>query len=507
MNDNQTNNHPQHHASATAKKFGLPQSYTDFDFNIDFDTAFSNIPIDIPASNLLSELLNGPQAASVSALFPPSPSAPPAVPPLLNQRNPNHSQVSNPPPQLASQPVTNSIPALSSPTLASTSLDAAALLALSPASHTHPYSSATIKSETSTAPLFNAQESSMMSQFFEKFNADPEFIFSPKLDSRLLNLTEQDFSTPLSFQTQQHHTKHQLSPNNNHHHPHPTKSWDIPTPDIFPFVGSTNRISDTVTKSNVANTFTNSSNAKLASHTTATVPHDELLARPNPDALRKLPIKYGTDPSFQEGGFQPSYSLSSAIRTRKIPDHSPDSPGFDINNFSNVPIKFENIYNNVNQSNDKARALAAPATTSSSTKNEKKKSVASTSANIVASTRRKSSEVLARPRRENLTEDQKRMNHISSEKRRRDLIKTQFTEMCSLVPKLAEGTHAGVTSNSSKATVLQIVYDYIVFMLEQNKQLRQFLAENNVELTGIIDSTIPSKHKESATHDNKHKEL
>ena len=65
--------------------------------------------------------------------------------------------------------------------------------------------------------------------------------------------------------------------------------------------------------------------------------------------------------------------------------------------------------------------------------------------------------------------------------------------MCSLVPKLAEGVHAGTTSNSSKATVLQIVYEYIVFMIEQNKQLRQFLAENNVDLTSIIDSTIPRK--------------
>lgn len=482
------NNHNNHHSSAAAKKFGLPQSYTDFDFNIDFDTAFSNIPIDIPASNLLSELLNGPQAASVSALFPPSPSAPSTVPPLLNQRNPSHLPVSNPPP-LTSQPVISSIPTLSSPTLASTSLDASALLALSPASHNHARSFPTTQSETSTAPLFNAQESSMMSQFFEKFNADPEFIFSPKLDSRLLNLTEQDFSTPLSFQTQ-HHPKHQ--PSHNQHHPQSTKSWDIPTPDIFPFDGSSTRMADPVTKPNTSNAFTNTSNAKLASHTTTTVSSDEPLARPNPDALRKLPIKYGTDPSFQQGGFQPSYSLSSAIRTRRVPDESPDSPGFDINNFSNVPIKFENIYNNVNPSNDKARAPAVPVTTSSK-KNGKKASAATTSANIVASTRRKSSDPVARPRRENLTEDQKRMNHISSEKRRRDLIKTQFTEMCSLVPKLAEGVHAGTTSNSSKATVLQIVYEYIVFMIEQNKQLRQFLAENNVDLTSIIDSTIPRK--------------
>lgn len=141
-------------------------------------------------------------------------------------------------------------------------------------------------------------------------------------------------------------------------------------------------------------------------------------------------------------------------------------------------------------------------------------------------------------RRENLSEDQKRINHIYSEKRRRDLIKTQFKEMCSLVPKLsgsssisgsdclaisysdftlassqyssslnadpnsatssmqikapelpkpkgrgrtaAAASSIDIASAKSKSVVLEIVYEYLLHAISANRALRnQILASQN----------------------------
>lgn len=109
--------------------------------------------------------------------------------------------------------------------------------------------------------------------------------------------------------------------------------------------------------------------------------------------------------------------------------------------------------------------------------------------------------------RETLTEDQKRMNHISSEKKRRDLIKTQFNQMCMLVPKLAgagasgrshrrvNGMSPALASNRSKSTVLQIVYEYILLMMEKNKRLRQHLMANNIHVAQVPNAALPSRFK------------
>jgi hypothetical protein len=91
-----------------------------------------------------------------------------------------------------------------------------------------------------------------------------------------------------------------------------------------------------------------------------------------------------------------------------------------------------------------------------------------------------------RTRREGLTEDQKRKNHISSEKRRRDLIKKQFEKMCSLVPRLADPESA---TTKSKSAVLLTVYEHLVFLIEQNKMFRSIL-----HTYGINHSEIPAAY-------------
>ncbi|KAG5365676.1 BHLH transcription factor Yas2p [Yarrowia sp. B02] len=112
----------------------------------------------------------------------------------------------------------------------------------------------------------------------------------------------------------------------------------------------------------------------------------------------------------------------------------------------------------------------------------------------------------------NLTEDQKRMNHISSEKRRRDLIKQEFEEMCGLVPRLAANSdekgkrrhgHRGRmpkdsdkdkdTGTKSKSILLSIVYDYMCELVERNKTMRGMISEKGGYHSDIANALHPPK--------------
>lgn len=115
------------------------------------------------------------------------------------------------------------------------------------------------------------------------------------------------------------------------------------------------------------------------------------------------------------------------------------------------------------------------------------------------------------PRKEALSENQKRMNHIHSEKKRRDLIKHQFAHMCTLVPKLSAGVGGGpltlgsgrrrrptpnasaetLAANRSKSTVLLVVYEYMVEMRERNRRLRSLLAAHGVPTQSIRCAEVP----------------
>lgn len=87
------------------------------------------------------------------------------------------------------------------------------------------------------------------------------------------------------------------------------------------------------------------------------------------------------------------------------------------------------------------------------------------------SKRRKSGASSAtKPHRENLTEDQKRENHIKSEQKRRTLIKEGFDDLNELVPDLRGGGH-------SKSVVLVMAADWLEDLIEGNKVLRARLQE------------------------------
>ena len=78
--------------------------------------------------------------------------------------------------------------------------------------------------------------------------------------------------------------------------------------------------------------------------------------------------------------------------------------------------------------------------------------------------RRKSTAGNSRAPRENLTEEQKRENHIKSEQKRRTLIKVGFDDLCELVPGLRGG-------GFSKSTMLSMAGEWLEELLDGNKTL------------------------------------
>lgn len=85
-----------------------------------------------------------------------------------------------------------------------------------------------------------------------------------------------------------------------------------------------------------------------------------------------------------------------------------------------------------------------------------------------APTKRRRSAAASKAPRENLSEEQKRENHIRSEQKRRTLIKTGFDDLCILVPGLQGG-------NLSKSLVLTTAVTWLTELLEGNKRLESQL--------------------------------
>ena len=80
--------------------------------------------------------------------------------------------------------------------------------------------------------------------------------------------------------------------------------------------------------------------------------------------------------------------------------------------------------------------------------------------------RRKSNAAAAAKARENLTEDQKRENHIKSEQKRRTLIREGFEDLGELVPGLRGG-------GFSKSAVLIMAADWLEDLIKGNEELQR----------------------------------
>ncbi|RFU80953.1 hypothetical protein TARUN_1238 [Trichoderma arundinaceum] len=86
-----------------------------------------------------------------------------------------------------------------------------------------------------------------------------------------------------------------------------------------------------------------------------------------------------------------------------------------------------------------------------------------------AGKRRKSNVNGVKPPRENLSEEQKRENHIRSEQKRRTLIKEGFDDLCDIVPGLKGG-------GFSKSTMLTMTGEWLEELLVGNRELAAQLA-------------------------------
>ncbi|EEP81532.1 predicted protein [Uncinocarpus reesii 1704] len=98
------------------------------------------------------------------------------------------------------------------------------------------------------------------------------------------------------------------------------------------------------------------------------------------------------------------------------------------------------------------------------------------SSNSGAQSRRSKIHVI-KPPRENLSEEQKRANHILSEQKRRNLIKQGFDELCGLVPDLRGG-------GFSKSTMLAQAGDWLQDLLEGNEILKHQLEDLKAQTGG-----------------------
>ncbi|SPO05759.1 uncharacterized protein DNG_08446 [Cephalotrichum gorgonifer] len=84
--------------------------------------------------------------------------------------------------------------------------------------------------------------------------------------------------------------------------------------------------------------------------------------------------------------------------------------------------------------------------------------------------RRRKSSNAKKPTRENLTDEQKRENHIRSEQKRRTIIREGFAEISAIVPKLRGGGY-------SKSNMLQAAADWLEKLINSNAMLREELAK------------------------------
>lgn len=92
--------------------------------------------------------------------------------------------------------------------------------------------------------------------------------------------------------------------------------------------------------------------------------------------------------------------------------------------------------------------------------------VSSSAAQDTPGKRRKSTLNAGKPPRENLTDAQKRENHIKSEQKRRGAIKEGFDDLGELVPNLKGGGY-------SKSTMLTIAGEWLEALLKGNEELER----------------------------------
>lgn len=188
--------------------------------------------------------------------------------------------------------------------------------------------------------------------------------------------------------------------------------------------------------------------------------------QPTPNATLQAPsqLSFGTDTTFTAAGY--------------IPD--PPPPGR-ADKETDITNKVYALLHNASESTTGANSPHDDRTdVRGSTPNGLKRRAEDSDEFLDAKNARKnrprSSEPSSKPKkkagqkRDNLTEAQKRENHIHSEQKRRNLIRQGFEELCGLVPELKAGGY-------SKSAVLVHAANYLDDLKKGNARLRIYLQQ------------------------------
>lgn len=213
-----------------------------------------------------------------------------------------------------------------------------------------------------------------------------------------------------------------------------------------------------------------------------------------------IDLQYGTDQNFSIKGrpFVPpsekesteaiqqdrlrylnAIRLSSSANTTRPPSpvFDGEEPSFNPNTRAPPPIKVEANGDGTRkwrksskrdeEDDDEEEPQSAVSKTSARKRKQKGEVSNSPSAEGAGGKRRKSS---AAVKRENLTEDQKRENHINSEKKRRKVIQVGFENLSYIVPDIKGG-------NPSKSAMLEATVAWLQDLLDGNEALKAQMAQ------------------------------
>jgi hypothetical protein len=204
-------------------------------------------------------------------------------------------------------------------------------------------------------------------------------------------------------------------------------------------------------------------------------------------------FSFGTDQSFTAGPFQPAphetmEALSNGLighmaclqpegmadatssSPRQNGDGSPTkrkaefpSNGSSLEGFANAPKRRRKSRAQPNRDDNDNDADTSRAQGSNAPD-------ASASPPVATSHRRRRSNAEPKAPRTNLTESQKRSNHIQSEKKRRNLIKEGYDDVSAIVPGVKGGGH-------SKSGALIVTFDFILSLIATKENLETKLKE------------------------------
>lgn len=193
-------------------------------------------------------------------------------------------------------------------------------------------------------------------------------------------------------------------------------------------------------------------------------------ARETYDALEAVQLSYMAciEPSKSAATTRPSSPNGESSSTARPPVRNGVNPDTTENDADAPPRKRRKSRNGKEDAEEEDDSTAESTGKGSKKRKGKADGPGAPGENGTSGKRRKSG-TGAKAARENLSEAQKRENHIRSEQKRRTLIKEGFDDLCELVPGLKGG-------GFSKSTMLTMAAEWLEDMLKGNQQLTSQLA-------------------------------